>query len=432
MAPPSKDDDPALLMRTLKRERAARQRAEGLLEDRSRELYVAQQSQQRHLSYLEMLIASIADAFFLHDDAGRMIDVNPRACEALGYERDELLSMHVSEFEAGLTPDEMAQQWQSIQADETATLRGRHRRADGSSFPVEIRLRAVATESGKQFIALARDISERESLQLQLVRSEKLASIGQLSAGVAHEINNPVGYVLSNLSTLSEYVEALMPLLTALRDLPESPPMELWRKLKDYASTPDWQHLLEDLRPLVEETTEGAERVRDIVRGLRDFARHDRPEPVTFDVNAALKSTIRIARPAIANRAVVETQLGAISPVRGQPGQINQVFMNLIVNAAQSLDEPGSVTVKSSQHGNEVVVSVNDTGTGIPPDVRPHLFEPFYTTKPTGEGSGLGLSISRDIITEHGGTITVETELGEGSTFSVRLPAVIAAPATQS
>ena len=251
----------------------------------------------------------------------------------------------------------------------------------------------------------------------RLVQSEKLASLGELAAGVAHEINNPVGYVSSNLTTLQKYLAVYEKVL----DAPEADSAEMTalKKKLNYAFIRD------DLQNLVKETQEGVGRVKSIIQDLKDYARTNvATHYVASDIQVGLKSTLNIARVQLKNRADVRLELGRLPLVECAPSQIDQVFLNLIVNAAQAMLEGkmGMINIRTDCDDRQVWVEVKDNGPGIPPDVLKKIFDPFFTTKDPGTGTGLGLSVSQNIIQQHGGTLTVNSTVGVGTTFKITLP----------
>ena len=251
----------------------------------------------------------------------------------------------------------------------------------------------------------------------RLVQSEKLASLGELAAGVAHEINNPVGYVSSNLTTLQKYLAVYEKVL----DAPEADSQEMsaLKKKLNYAFIRD------DLQNLVKETQEGVGRVKAIIQDLKDYARTNvATHYVASDIQVGLKSTLNIARVQLKNRADVRLQLGRLPLVECAPAQIDQVFLNLIVNAAQAMPEGkmGMIDIRTDSNDQQVWIEVQDNGPGIAPDVLKKIFDPFFTTKDPGTGTGLGLSVSQNIIQQHGGTLTVDSTVGVGTTFKITLP----------
>ena len=261
---------------------------------------------------------------------------------------------------------------------------------------------------------------EKDALLLQ---KDKMASIGQLAAGVAHEINNPMGFIMSNLGTLGKYAAVELQYLHALEKVLKTfCPEEQQAELEDLSTRLDLPFILEDLSLLISESLEGAERVRRIVLDLKDFARLDEDSIKETDLNHCVQSTVNIVRNEIRYVAELDLQLGAIPLVICNPQQINQVIANLLVNAAQAIEERGRITVNTTHDGDQVLLTVTDTGHGIPAEIRTRIFDPFFTTKDVGKGTGLGLSISYNIVRKHGGEISVESELGVGTSFTVRLP----------
>ena len=251
----------------------------------------------------------------------------------------------------------------------------------------------------------------------RLVQSEKLASLGELAAGVAHEINNPVGYVSSNLTTLQKYLAVYEKVLDA--PAADSSEMAALKKKLNYAFIRD------DLQNLVKETQEGVGRVKTIIQDLKDYARTNAATHyVASDIQVGLKSTLNIARIQLKNKADVRLELSKLPLVECAPAQIDQVFLNLIINAAQAMPEGkmGLIDIRTDCNDKLVWIEVKDNGPGIPPDVLKKIFDPFFTTKDPGTGTGLGLSVSQNIIQQHGGTLTVDSTVGVGTTFKITLP----------
>lgn len=277
-----------------------------------------------------------------------------------------------------------------------------------------------------------------EEAQNQLLQSEKLASIGQLAAGVAHEINNPIGFVNSNLGTLRRYAEQLLALTQAYA---RRAPAPADAELAALRQAVDLDFIGEDLPALLDESEDGLSRVRKIVQDLKDFSRVDHSDWEQADLNAGLESTLNVVMNEVKYRADVRRDYGALPPVRCRAGQLNQVFMNLIVNAAHAMppDRRGVITLSTgvqgrtdadgATEGDWVWVEVADDGCGMSPDVQRRVFEPFYTTKPVGQGTGLGLSMSFSIVQKHGGRIELQSAPGEGTRFRVWVPVAGPAPA---
>ena len=261
--------------------------------------------------------------------------------------------------------------------------------------------------------------------QAKLIQSEKLASVGQLAAGVAHEINNPIGFVRSNLTTLTEYVETYQTLLKAyqsLTSLAEDERSGHITEIRKIEDREDIEFINEDITELLKDSVDGTARVRDIVQGLRDFSHTGGQSRTRCDLNRCIESTLKIVKNGLQNKCIIETSLQPVPEVMANTGEINQILMNLMVNAGQAVGDNGLITVKTAMHKNTVQIDIQDNGSGIDPSHLDKLFDPFFTTKPVGEGTGLGLAISYGIIQDHDGEIEVNSELGVGTTFTIRLP----------
>ena len=264
-----------------------------------------------------------------------------------------------------------------------------------------------------------------QEAQQQLVQSEKMASIGQLAAGVAHEINNPIGYVNSNIRSLKGYVGQILELLDTYEARETALPAEDLTAIKAAKKAADFEFLREDIGQLLSESEEGTERVRKIVQDLRDFSRAETTQNwQAVDLRHGLDSTLNIASNEVKYKADVVREYTDIPMVECLPSQLNQVFMNLFVNAAQAMPDNrrGTITVRTGLAGEEVWIEVADNGAGIPAAILDKVFDPFFTTKPVGKGTGLGLSLSYGIIQKHNGRISVSSTPGVGTTFRITLP----------
>ncbi len=285
--------------------------------------------------------------------------------------------------------------------------------------PGELRARVQA---GQRIIELE---DERRKAHIQLLQSEKMASIGQLAAGVAHEINNPIGFILSNLGTLNKYVDKLTAFIRDQEEVIRSmEPNEVVAGLEEKRKRLKLDFVMEDIRDLIKESVEGADRVKKIVQNLKSFSRVDQTEYKHADLNECLEDTVNIVWNELKYKVTVEKEYGEIPLTKCYAQQLNQVFMNLLVNAAQAIEKQGTIRIKTWSENGSIFVSIADTGCGIPEEVRSKIFDPFFTTKEVGQGTGLGLSISYDIIKNHQGEIMVESEPGKGTTFTLRIPVV--------
>ena len=290
---------------------------------------------------------------------------------------------------------------------------------------LELEKRTFELEAEKKRLKKAYD--KLNHMQAQLLQSEKLASLGQLSAGVAHELNNPIGFVYSNLGILGEYVQDIKSLLEKYSELervlqPSKCCAELIKVIHAQKEQVGLSFILEDFDKIISESQEGTLRVKTIIQNLKDFSHMDKGELVLADINKGIESTLNIVWNELKYKASVIKEYGAIPQIQCFPQQLNQVFMNLLVNAAQAIETKGEIRIKTYQTEKSVVVEISDTGVGIPEENLKHIFEPFFTTKEVGKGTGLGLSVVYGIIQKHRGKIEVESQVKKGSTFRVILP----------
>jgi signal transduction histidine kinase len=292
-------------------------------------------------------------------------------------------------------------------------------------------LKAMEVRIAQRNLVLRKALVELKESQTQLVQSEKMASLGQMVAGVAHELNTPLGYVKNNVQLLRELsapvfelAEAQAALADCLND-PACDEARLAMALETAAearakAAPEL--LVEDFTQLFSDTLYGLEQIAELVVGLKDFARLDRAMSEEVDLNECIRSALVIARNGIKDKAETILQLGELPRIPCAPSQINQVLLNLLNNAAQAIDGFGQILVKTWADDSAVFVSLQDSGRGMPPEVLARIFDPFFTTKPVGQGTGLGLSISYKIIQDHGGQIRAASEPGRGTRFLIRLP----------
>lgn len=294
--------------------------------------------------------------------------------------------------------------------------------------------RALLTQ---QAVELEKAYDELKAAQSRILQQEKMASIGQLAAGVAHEVNNPIGFIISNLNSLRKYMDRISDFIMAQTEAlgkmreraqlceEERAAIEaLIAGLEEQRRAVKLDYICADIGNLVRESLEGAERVKRIVQDLKNFSRADDVEHITADINAGLESTLNIVWNELKYKVTLTKEYGDIPTTKCNPGQLNQVFMNLLLNAAQAIEKKGEIVVKTWQSGCFIHISVSDTGCGIPAGKISRIFEPFYTTKEVGKGTGLGLSIAYDIIGKHKGTIIAASEEGKGTTFTITLPIV--------
>lgn len=274
-------------------------------------------------------------------------------------------------------------------------------------------------------LQLEKTNKQLKQAQNQLLQAEKMAAIGLLAAGVAHEINNPIGYVSSNLGTLERYLADILAIMdkyeAALALLEAENP--LLDELRQFRKKIDLDYIRDDVKSLIAESHQGLERVKKIVLDLKDFSRSGGDDQWEWaNIEQMLDSTLNIVWNELKYKCEVIKEYGSLPKIFCLPSQLNQVFINLLVNAAQAIEVHGAITIRTGQDQDRIWFEVTDTGEGIPPENIPLLFDPFFTTKPVGKGTGLGLSVSYSIIEKHHGKIEVESEVGRGSTFRVWLP----------
>jgi len=285
------------------------------------------------------------------------------------------------------------------------------------------RRHAALQESEARYRSLAESLEERVNEQVSTIESahrclyqaEKLASVGQLAAGVAHEINNPIGFIRSNLGTALSYLQKIQSMSQQIKSSGNVELLNIWQSA-------DLDFVLEDFVSLLQESMEGADRVARIVADLKDFSNVDRAAEEVVDLNECIRSACNVAANQVSSHADLKLELGVLPLLRCRAGHLSQVFLNLLLNAAQAMKERGEICIRSSVADGQIVIRFIDTGCGIPDEIIHRIFDPFFTTRDVGEGTGLGLTVSRDIVVSHGGHIEVDSKAGAGTTFSVYLP----------
>lgn len=429
--------------------RATRSRAHGpcsvvVAHEDVTELHQAEDSLADLSRQNQLILNSVSEGIVGFDSAGRTIFVNHGAADMTGWSVNELVLAGAHDF-LHQTADDFIHS--GSECPICATLsdgQTRHhdsyafRRQHGGVFPAEFTC-APIWESGRLVGAVLtfRDVSERKQLQAQLLQAQKLESIGQLAAGIAHEINTPIQYIGDNTRFLRDAFRDLSPLFEQIRTGAERPELQTitadWRtSLIQLAQRADLDYLREEIPKAIEQSLEGAERVAAIVRAMKEFAHPGTAEKTAVDLNRAIQSTIAVARNEWKYVADVITDFDTDLPaVPCLPGEINQVVLNLLVNAAHAIADvvaagkltKGEIRISTRLCGEWAEIRVADNGTGIAPENQNRVFDPFFSTKAVGQGTGQGLALAHAVIREkHGGTISLETELGRGTCFMVRLP----------
>jgi len=365
---------------------------------------------------VHLLIEAFPDPVLVHVGDGVLLSVNPALVQYLGYrDASELVGRHMLDL---VRPEDRG----AAQLHLSQALEGKSAarvvemplvRSDGEVVVADLVSLAVVLDGSPARITVARDFTERKRTQAQLMLTDRMASMGLLAAGIAHELNNPLAYVLSNLDFLHSAVGGGRPRMLSPEDMVE-------------------------LRQVLDDAREGAERMRQIVRQLRVFSRVEDGKEESVDVHQVLESVSQMAASVVRARARLVKDYGEVPLVKGNEGKLFQVFLNLLINAAHAIEEGATETneirlTTRVEVGGRVLVVVSDTGQGIPPEHLRRIFDPFFTTKSSGLGTGLGLSICDTIVTALGGHISVESSMGGGTTFRVTLNAAPSrAPASRA
>ncbi len=395
--------------------------------------YELQKKLQESEERFRLLFEKESDAIIIFDTASRIIsDINMAAQNLYGYEKNEvvgkdlLLLMNEDNYKSlceGFT--------KTGEGPAFILLRVEHFKKDGTPVPVSCRGRIIKFNGREHVFLSMRDITdkilqeeEKTHLQAHLMQTEKMAALGILAAGIAHEINNPMAFIASNLSTMDKYIKRLAHYIAGIPQVLEAEGSAASiMKMNEIKREQKIDYLLNDASDLIAESASGAERVKKIVHDLKLFTHQGNDEPELFDVHECMEKTLNIVWNELKYKTTINKDYGDIPPIKGHSHQIGQVFMNLLVNAAHSIEKEGVITIKTRARDGSVCISIADTGCGISENNIARIFEPFFTTKEVGVGSGLGLSIAYDIVTKkHHGRLTVTSEVGAGTTFTIKLP----------
>ncbi|TWT42901.1 two-component system sensor histidine kinase NtrB [Botrimarina hoheduenensis] len=379
------------------------------------------------------------DAFLAVDAAGVLIEWNANAESLFGWSRSEVVGRSLEET---ILPDGVTEggvgglRALAVDPRKGKRLEITTRRRDGSDLPAEVSVATMRHGSSFLFNVFVHDISARRELQSQLAHAQKLESIGQLSAGIAHEINTPTQYVGDNTRFVQEAVGDLMGVLAAFESLAAAvragvDTSEALASVEQASEAADLEYLKEELGEAIGQSLEGIERVTTIVRAMKEFSHPGTATKTRIDLAAAIRNTITVATNEWKYVAKIETDFDAsLPPTPCLPGDFNQVVLNLIVNSAHAIkqlrgasEEKGVISVTTRRENDYAVLTIADDGCGIPPEIVGKVFDPFFTTKEVGVGTGQGLAIARSVIVDkHGGTIHVDTKVGQGTRFTIRLP----------
>ncbi len=348
-------------------------------------------------TFADEVLETLPDGVAMSRLDGRIQTINRTMARLLGREPAELVGVEIEELIHGL---------ESARSGEVREVKCTLLRAAGEAVPVAVSSTLLHDREGTSIgtVWVARDLRELEALRGSLVVSGRLAAVGELAAGIAHEINNPLAYVRANLGLLRQHWDALSSEL-----------------IKSGVTTP-MADVIAEGEEMIDESLQGVDRASAIVRDVRGLAHAGRGQRELADINGLLDGVLRIAAPQLRNTARVEKNYGALPLVSCAPPELQQVFLNLIINAKQAMNEFGTIWVRTESEHRSVTVTIEDDGGGIPDSVVERIFDPFFTTKPVGEGTGLGLGIALEIVRRHFGEISVDSSLGVGTTFRVRIP----------
>ena len=381
-------------------------------------------SHQRDLERYHVLFDESRDAIFVLTHDGRFVEANRSTLKLFDCLAEGVIGRNILEF------FHLCDDWVRLreEIDGKGSVRDHEvtlRKKGGPSMDCLVTATSWIDHQGDYlgYQGTIRDVTERKRMESQLFQAEKMAGLGQVAAGVAHEINTPIGFVMSNLRTLKEYVGDLGDGLRA-KATPSTGTASAVDRVTPSALSEEAGPVLREMGDMIGESLEGVSRVQEIVESLRSFARLDESEYKKANVNDGIEAVLSIVGHEIGSTCNIRKILGAVPTTWCFPGQLNQVFVNLLINAAQAIPEKGEITIETKSTDTEIVIRFQDTGIGIPPEDIPRLFTPFFTTKPVGVGTGLGLSISHGIMQQHEGSIEVESRVGEGSVFTIRLPIV--------
>jgi PAS domain S-box-containing protein len=369
---------------------------------RKRAEVALRESEERY----RIMMEQAADAVFVYDRSGQILDVNEKACQSLGYSRDEMLSMSIRDISPGAIRAQEDAVWDTIVTGEHLTLESSHMRKDGSTLPVELALATVNLKTGRAILGIVRDISKRKHLESQLQQSQKMEAVGTLAGGIAHDFNNILAIILGNAELAAD-------------DVPDSNPASQSLKKIHRASI----------------------RAKDMVQQLLAFSRKAEEESAPINMGPILKESMKMLRSAVPTSIEFKQHISNdLCSIMGDAAQINQIVMNLVTNAADAMSEEGGlleVTLERAiireekpcfdwvlSPGDYVRLKMRDTGEGIEPKIMDRIFEPYYTSKELGKGTGMGLSVVHGIVKRHGGGVRVESEPGKGTLFEIYFPAL--------
>ena len=389
---------------------------------------------ERELRLTQASLENASDGVFWIDPQEHFVYANEAACRSLGYSREELLTLSIPDVDPIFSREDWRVHWNEMKAGRSMTFETQHKSKPGRIFPVEVTANYLEFDGQEYSFAFVRDITERRALESQLRQAQKLEGIGQLAAGIAHEINTPTQFVTDNLTFLRDAWKSSYELLelyrNTIRNAAGTLPPGIVASLEQAERNSDLDFIIAEAPRAIDQALDGARRVAKIVRAMKEFSHPDSSEKTPTNLNQAIESTITVARNEWKYVAEVATDLDENLPaVECYPGDINQVILNLLVNAAQAIQEKvkegekGRITIRTRTCGKFAEILVADNWPGVPEAIRTRVFDPFFTTKEVGKGTGQGLSLAHTVVVKkHAGKIWFETEKGVGTTFFIDLP----------
>ncbi|MFZ0481733.1 MAG: PAS domain S-box protein [Terriglobales bacterium] len=391
------------------------------------------QGAAKKLQQMQFSLEHASDTVFWIDPQARIVYANEAASRALGHSHEELLTLSIPDIDPLFPKDVWSTFWERFKAQRSTTFETQHRTKQGRRFPVEVTTNYLEFDGQEYCFAFARDITERRALESQLRQAQKLEGIGQLAAGIAHEINTPTQFVTDNLTFLRDSWVRIYELLQVYRSVFKDNagiPPTVASAIEQSEGNCDLDFVMIEVPRAIDQGLDGARRVAKIVRAMKEFSHPDSADKTATDLNRAIESTITVGRNEWKYVAEMATDFDeTMSPVVCYPGDINQVVLNLVVNAAHAIKEKvkngekGQIKVCTRAQGDFAEISVTDTGNGIPEAIRTRVFDPFFTTKEVGKGTGQGLALAYAVVVKkHSGKIWFETEPGRGTTFFIDLP----------
>lgn len=385
------------------------------------------------------IVDHAAEGIVTTDAEGRIELFNRAACQMFGYEPGEVVGRSIAILapeehmvEPGISLHDYATRRDLCEGGHSVEIVARHK--DGATFPVRLAISETPRSSEATFTAIVTDLREARRIEAQLSQAQKLESIGQLAAGIAHEINTPTQYVTDNVRFLEEVSADLEGLLGMVRELDPEQPLtaEQVKRLCELRDEADLDYLAEEMPTAIAQSLQGLANITRIVRAMKDFSHPGGQELAEIDLNQALENAVTVARNAWRYVADVETRFDpALPPVPVYEGELNQVFLNLLVNAAHAVEqnhaehegEKGTILISTLATHDGVEIRFVDDGCGIPQDLMQRIFDPFFTTKGVGKGTGQGLALAHSVVVDqHHGRLSVESQVGVGTTFVIHLP----------